>query len=40
MAQSSKSHEVYLRNWANVLEVPILSVGRSYAIRLKFCLKE
>lgn len=27
VAQSSKSHEVYLRDWANTLDVPILSIG-------------
>ncbi|KAL0281198.1 UNVERIFIED_CONTAM: hypothetical protein PYX00_002258 [Menopon gallinae] len=36
VAQSSKSHEVYLRNWANVLEVPILSVDYSLAPRAPF----
>lgn len=28
VAQSSKSHEVYLRDWANTLDVPIISVGQ------------
>lgn len=31
MAQSSKSHECYLRQWAKQLEVPILSIDYSLA---------
>lgn len=29
VAQSSRSHEVYLREWANTLDVPLLSIGES-----------
>lgn len=31
MAQSSKSHECYLRQWAKDIDVPILSVDYSLA---------
>lgn len=31
VAQSSKSHEIYLREWAVALEVPIISIDYSLA---------
>lgn len=31
MAQSSKSHECYLRHWAKEVQVPILSIDYSLA---------
>ena len=36
VAQSSKSHEVYLRNWAMSLNVPILSIDYSLAPEAPF----
>lgn len=36
VAQSSKSHEVYLRDWANTLDVPILSIDYSLAPQAPF----
>lgn len=36
VAQSSKSHEVYLRNWAVSLDVPILSIDYSLAPEAPF----
>lgn len=31
VAQSSKSHEIYLREWAVALDIPIISVDYSLA---------
>lgn len=36
VSQSSKSHEVYLRNWAVSLDVPILSIDYSLAPEAPF----
>ncbi|EEB14239.1 Hormone-sensitive lipase, putative [Pediculus humanus corporis] len=36
VAQSSKTHEVYLRDWANELDVPIISVDYSLAPEAPF----
>ncbi|CAG2068831.1 unnamed protein product, partial [Timema podura] len=36
VAQSSRSHEVYLREWASHLKVPILSVDYSLAPQAPF----
>lgn len=36
VAQSSKSHEGYLRDWAKILDVPILSIDYSLAPEAPF----
>lgn len=36
MAQSSKSHEIYLREWAVALNIPILSIDYSLAPEAPF----